>query len=531
MRSSRIWMPGRSPNDNETRLFRKWENQPQSYPMPLLRQIDISSESDEAGNPVGTGLRGIRGLSVPFNSPVVAICGKNGVGKSTILALAALAFNSPVGWFVSRGHFQIRPRTGDRDHFGFPDFFHHADGDSAPNGIRIVWRYSNAGVSSSLEFEKRSNRWLKYSKRPERNLDYAAMSRVLPATEIRALRRNFSLGCGARVESLQPAYRTRLSAVLGRAYNEADVRRVGDFALNACRAESTYTGFNMGAGESSLIALMSVVQRLPPGGLLVIEEVELGLHHEAQVRLAQLLVATALERSLQIICSTHSEAFLDALPKRCRLLIRRVGENHEAVEAPTTRFAVHEMSGELRPELIVYCEDGFAADLIEACLDANQRRRVRMVPIGSDRAVVRQLVAHERGRLRPRAMAVLDGDIGRPEIDGMVRSEAGENHRLTLAITQLPGAALPPERWALAELGGRAYAGNLASLMNCTAPEVAEHVRAMGLEADHHEIFHRLFQRTGVDRAECSRRIARAVSDRHPQLDPLRDAIRARLEA
>lgn len=524
-------MPGRSPNDNENRLLRKWETQPRSYPMPLLRQIDISSEADEAGLPIGTGLRGIRGLSVPFNSPVVAICGKNGVGKSTILALAALAFNSPRGWFVSRGHLQIRSKVGDRDHFTFPDFFHHADGDTTPAGVRIVWRYSNAGVASSLEFEKRGNRWLKYSKRPERNLDYAAMSRVLPATEIRALRRSFALGCGARVESLDAAHRTRLSSVLGRAYNEADVRRVGNFSLNACRSDSSYTGFNMGAGESSLIALMNVLQRIPIGGLLIIEEIELGLHHEAQVKLAQLLINMALERSLQVICSTHSEAFLDALPKRSRLLIRRAGENHEAVEAPTTQFAVHEMSGELRPELFIYCEDDFAADLIEACLDANQRRRIRIVPIGGDRAVVRQIVAHERGRLRPRAMAILDGDIGQPDIETMVRGEAGADEELAPTITQLPGGALPPERWALSELAGPSYTRNFATSMNCTVPEAAEHLQAMGLEADHHNIFQRLFHRTGVSRAECSRRIARAVSDRHPQLDPVRIAIRTRLEA
>ena len=52
----------------------------------MLRSISIK------GRP---GLRGIQDLSINFNYPLTVISGKNGCGKTTALALAALGFHSP----------------------------------------------------------------------------------------------------------------------------------------------------------------------------------------------------------------------------------------------------------------------------------------------------------------------------------------------------------------------------------------------------------------------------------------------------
>lgn len=518
-------MPGKSLNDYEKRLLRKWRDRPATYPQPILKLIRIASKAGDDGAPTGTGLRGIKGLAVPLDYPLVAICGKNGVGKSTVLALSALAFNSPNAWFVSRGHLQMPPSAKDRDHFIFPDFFHHTDGDISPDGITISWHYHVGGAEKIIEFQKTGNRWARYDGRPERHADYAAMNRVLPATELRALRRTFAPGCGAAVSSLNPEFRKHLSDILGRKYEAADVRSLRGSSLQACKSEASYTGFNMGAGESSLIALLNMLQRLPKGGLLVIEEAELGLHHEAQARLAQKLIRIAYDKDLQVICSTHSETFLDALPREARLLIRRNDDAHDVIPAPTTRYAVHEMSGELKPELHVYCEDGFAAQLINECLTGAQRPRVRVVSIGSDVAVVRQIVAHERSGHKIAAVAVLDGDNSEAEVRAMVASAVGEGKEVVPTIFSLPGEGQSPEGWALVELAKRDYRQNLARELGCSDAESAEHIKNMATVPDSHDIFHRLAQRTGIDRDECARRVASAVSRRHPQLDALRKSI------
>ena len=125
----------------------------------------------------------------------------------------------------------------------------------------------------------------------------------------------------------------------------------------------------MGGGESSVIVLLSRLQAIPVGGLLVIEEVELGLHVEAQVRLMEVLLSYCSDRRLQIICTSHSEAVIDAVPRRARVLLRKNGQEHEALNNVSTRFAVHEMTGHAQPELIVYTEDKLASMVVDMLAD------------------------------------------------------------------------------------------------------------------------------------------------------------------
>ena len=117
-----------------------------------------------------------------------------------------------------------------------------------------------------------------------------------------------------------------------------------------------------------MIALLHLMQRMPNSGLLVIEELEAGLHPQAQVRLVEALVDISLRKHIQVICSTHSEIVLDRLPREARLLIRRSGNEHSTTEFPSTRFALYEMSGTTQPELAVYCEDNVARVMIQEAL-------------------------------------------------------------------------------------------------------------------------------------------------------------------
>src|SRR5688572_25598077 len=84
-------MPGRNLSDDEANLLAFWEAPPANLRCPLLRAVEVAG---------GNGLRALNGVRIPFNYPITAICGKNGTGKSTVLALAALAFHTPAAWHV-----------------------------------------------------------------------------------------------------------------------------------------------------------------------------------------------------------------------------------------------------------------------------------------------------------------------------------------------------------------------------------------------------------------------------------------------
>jgi hypothetical protein len=366
--------------------------------------------------------------------------------------------------------------------------------------------------------------------RPARTVDYLPMSRVLPAGEYSVVRSAFRRADNAAVETLNASSLGMLSYILGRQYQEVETKFIRGLGLPSCNAGVRYSGFDMGGGECSVISILSRLQRLRTGGLLVIEELELGLHPEAQERLVRTLLGVCDERRIQIVCTTHSEVVLDAIPRQARVLLRRSGGEHDAIDSVSTRFAVHEMAGDPRPELLIYTEDRFASVVVEEALPVPQRTRVAIRDIGSNVTVAKQSIAHLRMDNRMRALSVYDGDCTDREIAEWLRAERAERDDLVPAYLVLPGDQLNPERWILREVRSTAYLADFARWFDCTEPEALAHLEAIDVQPDHHDAGYTLSQRTGIEAAECTRRLVRSVARRHPQLEPLRNRVRDMLD-
>jgi hypothetical protein len=389
------------------------------------------------------------------------------------------------------------------------------------------------GNDIELEQQRIRNRWARVID-PGRNrltltelqreVDFIPMSRVLSSGEYGALRTAFGGVATPAVEPLTPEYINKLSYVLGRQYDQAETHFIRGLGLQTCRAGDTYSGFDMGSGECSVITILSRLQSMPVGGLLVIEEIELGLHAEAQARLVEVLVKICDERKLQIICTTHSEVILDRLPRQARVLIRRNGDQHEAINNVSTRFAVHEMTGDVQPELVIYTEDKFAAVLVGEALAGLNRVRIKIIDIGSNATLARQAVAHLRMNAQIRSLSIFDGDCTPNQVDGWIRSERAERNDLAPEWLILPGGGVNPERWVLDQMAGQ-YLGELAQELNCTNAQATEHVNAMRVELDAHDSAFVLGRRTGLDKIQARQCLVRCIARRHPQLDDLRTRV------
>jgi hypothetical protein len=513
-------MPGRNLSNDEKRLLRFWESPPNNLPRPLLRAIEIDG---------GNGIRALDSVRIPFNYPITAICGKNGTGKSTVLALSALSFHSPANWYVPWTNARCRSAINkDRSYHIFQDFFVYGRNEQPPDGVKVTWRYLNKGVETFLTFTKTPKRWGAYSQRPEREVAYSPLSRVIPAFEMNSVLGAFREP-GANVETLpfDQTYRRYFAYIMGVNYQEVDVQRTERLSFSNCRTGSRYSAFNMGGGENSAVDLLQLLRDLPPGALLVIEEIESCLHPEAQVRLAEVLVKVCLKKKLQIVCSTHSDVFLDALPRQARLLLTKDQGNSAVLENPSTRFAIYEMKGVVQPELTIYCEDQAAAVLIEEAVPYADRRRLQIIAVGSNATVARQAVCHLRGGFPGECLCVLDGDCSRQDVEGWIASERGANLNLDPAFEILPGNDLPPERWVLEQLGHEDYRNQFAQQLGCGRDQARAHITAMDVGLDHHNISFTLGERTGFDETECTRRIMRSVAHNHPALADLKAKIAA----
>lgn len=410
-------MPGRRLNDTERRLLRKWENGSGLAP-ETLKSISIN------GNP---GLRGIRSLELEFRYPLTVVCGRNGSGKTTALAVGALGFHT-IDEHFPRGARLSSNASRDSAYLTFSDFFYKGPNDPNIAGVNITWEYLGR---DSISITKRSEKWMHYERRPARAVHYLGISRTLPAIEQNVLRHHFNPRRRLGTEtSLNADYMRRFGDIMGRSYSSASELASSNYRLRTCATFSPYSSFNMGAGEDILIDLLTVLQNTPAHSLVVIEEIELGLHPAALTSFAKHLQEIMLEKNLQVIVSTHSREFLDAVPSQARVLLQAGTDSHGVIYAPTTHFAMGTLSGRSEPELFIYCEDDVASEMIGRSLSANQRQRVKILPIGDKAEVARQAMFHVRTGLHQSHLVLWDGDVTDTEVSGWLNGFSNSNTAL-----------------------------------------------------------------------------------------------------
>lgn len=132
-------------------------------------------------------IRGLTPHKLNFEYPITAIAGKNGTGKSTILALAACAYHND-----SNG-FKLPTRKG--YYYTFSDFFIQSPEEISPDGIVIryfiahdKWKPTGhfpdgKGVGMQKRIKNKGGKWSDYSKRLKRNVIFYGIDRIVPHSE------------------------------------------------------------------------------------------------------------------------------------------------------------------------------------------------------------------------------------------------------------------------------------------------------------------------------------------------------------
>ena len=274
----------------------------------LLRSIDLKN-----GN-----MRGLSPINVDFYFPITAISGKNGSGKSSILALACCAFHND-----SNG-FKLPHRK--QTYYTFADFFiQHAD-EIPPQGIEIKfyiahnrWKKSNKrpdgiGIGFQSRKKKKGGRWNDYASRVNRDVVFLGIERIVPHSE-KSQSKSYSKSFSHQGEyGWEKEVKDAVGIILGKKYDEFKYVSHSKYRLPVVVSNGIkYSGFNMGAGENALFEMFSIMHSVSEGALIVMDEIELGLHSEAQKKFTSYLKKFCLKRKIQVICTTHSKDILSQL--------------------------------------------------------------------------------------------------------------------------------------------------------------------------------------------------------------------------
>ncbi len=485
-------------------------------------------------------LRGLNSLDMSIEFPISAIAGRNGAGKSTVLAIACCAFHN------GKTSFRLPKRK--LPYYTFSDFFIQHPAEQPSGGIEINYyiAYDNwaktaaqpnqAGVRMQRRHKNKGGKWNDYVKRIKRNVAFLGIERIVPHNE-RSQSRSYSrLFKDATEKGYEANIRDAVGYVLAKPYKNVRLLEHSKYMLPIVDANGfTYSGFNMGAGENALFEIFSVIYSCGKGALLVIDEIELGLHAEAQRRLMSKLKDACLETRTQIICTTHSKEIFDCLPYDARFFLEPVGGRTKITQGISSEFAFSKLSAQPRSEVDILVEDDMAKTILIAALPSELRTRISIISIGSATALARQLSAiYLKGEERP-TIAVFDGDQKCKEDDNLKHGRSmaenpGDDFDSWFAhhIAYLPGD-IWPEAWLVQQ--AQDVISQIATYLQFSDADELADILEYGLQAGKHNEFYEIAARTGVSRDVCISTFSSYICQGHALIfDVLVTRIRGALE-
>jgi len=312
-------------------------------------------------------IRFFKGAQITFDFPVTALIGPNGGGKSTILGAAGCAYSD----FKIETVFQ-KSRIGDT---------------SMDNWLieyELVDRSENRSGTIRLNVTFKDNLWARRTAL-RRQVYFFGINRTVPAMENsafshkRVLRakavpdvRPFSISAEP-VEDI-PQIQIEAERILGKSLAHFRLFRITVQRRKKRTSEkllfvgsdgtSEYSEFNFGAGERSVINLVAAAESLSDNSLLLIEEIENGLHPVAVRRLVEYLIDIAARKKLQVIFTTHSDYAIAPLPPEAIW----ASIDGKLQQGKLSIDLLRVVSGRIDKRLAVFVEDEFAKAWIEAIL-------------------------------------------------------------------------------------------------------------------------------------------------------------------
>ncbi len=397
---------------------------------------------------------------IKINSPITALCGLNGTGKSTILQLAAAAYKGNL------------PRTG----YYIKDFLIVGTLDPKPfkDNASVEYKYwqgERPQKTLTLSRSAETSSWLGYKRRPHRYVLFAGVGLYLPKVE----QHDFICRKAGKLEivSSNPVSREIkewTSKILGQNYediisNEVTFSQQSGTVVSVKRGGTSYAEPNMGFGEGRTQYLISALETIPNKSLVLIEEPETSLHPSAQHEFGRYLVDVVKRKCHQILLTTHSEFILEALPSNSRIYLYREDNNINTIQGLTSLQAKSLMSQGHVKALHILVEDECAKIILQEILrreDHDFLRSVGIYAVGGapDIGITMQTLSNKGFPIA----AVRDGDQS---------SEPKTN------LFKLPGK-LPPEKELFNNLAVKQFLSDMYHIN-------LDDFMAGLAEVDHHE--------------------------------------------
>ena len=393
------------------------------------------------------GIRGFDDLRIMFDYPVSVIVGGNTTGKSSVISAAACAYKVP-----GAGVRDFMPSTFFRDYRSKP-----GKRQDIREEVKIEFDYLTLDGPRSMRWRRTKN-WnrsffgRKNASQPEREVYLRRPSNLNSPAEVHGTLNTARLKSKPEETPLTAAEIEFAYRIFPVKYSEVvDISSEDKKLLFAVQESgAAYSELHMAAGERAILQLSQKITQLN-GALVLIDEVEAGLHPSVQQLLMLNLQQLALRHDLQIIVTTHSPVVLDSVPPHGKIFLDRDDALGKVVVRPAYQDLIQSaIYGRSTGTLKLLCEDNIAEGILKGVFDLllpRERIKWESVHIGcgtgaSEFPTYASALA-KFGQLQD-TVFILDCDQRGGEVEGRIQEAAGRG--VDISILFLPGGGTP-ENW------------------------------------------------------------------------------------
>jgi AAA15 family ATPase/GTPase len=364
-------------------------------------------------------IRAFEDESISFDFPVTALIGPNGGGKSSVLGSAGCSYKS-----IKPGQFFPKSSIGDDSMAGWKIEYEITD--KTINSRQLIKRSSS--------FKK--SKWVR-DNLLERDVVYFGIERTVPAGEKTKYNKLKSRAYhfDRALSILSQNTSEEIERILGKDVNDfqyAEIDESSDFFIGYNNGVK-YSEFHFGAGESSIIRMVEKIEAAQNDSLVIIEEIENGLHPIATKRMVEYLIDVAKRKNIQSIFTTHSDYALEVLPDEAiwACLNGKLRQGKLSIES------LRAISGRVDKKLAIFVEDDFAKNWVDSILrekmgeDADQ---VETYSVAGDGNAVSIHKSHNSNpAINFKSLCIIDGDSRQEEnIDNGIIRLPGKQPELTV---------------------------------------------------------------------------------------------------
>ena len=366
-------------------------------------------------------VRLFEGAEIVFNFPVTALIGPNGGGKSTILNASACIYGPALPHKVFK-----KSHIGDEAMDGWKIEYELIEKEINPKGT----------IRTKIAFTQ--NVWHRetWFRRIVRTF---GIDRTVPLTDRKgiALRKKLIISRDQRKTFTLDTkevpdidhIKSEAEKVLGKSladfqllevtYTNATPEHIKKGTMKyhtkttiyvGCNGGTRYSEFNFGSGEASVIRMVAEIETMPINSLVLIDEIENGLHPLAVQRMVEYFIDVAKRKSIQLIFTTHSDYALAPLPSEAvwASIDGKLQQGKLSVEV------LRAISGRIDKRLAVFVEDEFAKTWVEATAREALGRNfeeIGIYPVNGDGNAVKIHLNHNANpALSFPSICLIDGD-------------------------------------------------------------------------------------------------------------------------